>query len=200
MGKRDKRVDAYIAKAAPFARPILTHVRTIVHAASPSVDEDIKWGMPWFCHKGKLLAYMSAFTAHVGFYRGALVMGTGAVKRDAMGSFGRLTSVNDLPSKATVAKYVKKAVALAEQTVAGAAPRRTPKPMPKLPAALARALRADAALREQWNAFTPGKRRAYLAWIAEARQEATRERRLATTIAQVREGKSQNWRYERSRG
>ncbi len=72
--------------------------------------------------------------------------------------------------------------------------------MPKLPAALAKALRADAALREQWNAFTPGKRREYLAWIAEAKQEATRERRLATTIAQVREGKSQNWRYERSRG
>ena len=101
MGLKDKRVDAYIANAAPFARPILAHVRAAVHAASPDVDEAIKWGMPFFCHKGKLLAYMSAFKAHAafGFYRGALVVGAGTEKREAMGSFGRLTRVSDLPSK-----------------------------------------------------------------------------------------------------
>ena len=117
-------MDAYIANAAPFARPILAHVRAAVHAASPDVDEAIKWGMPFFCHKGKLLAYMSAFKAHAafGFYRGALVVGAGTEKREAMGSFGRLTRVSDLPSKGVIGRYVKRAVALAEDTAAGKRP------------------------------------------------------------------------------
>ncbi|HEY3286781.1 MAG TPA: YdeI/OmpD-associated family protein [Gemmatimonadaceae bacterium] len=199
MGSRDKRIDEYIARQASFARPILRHIRAVVHTASPAIDEDIKWGFPWFTYRGKPLAYMAGFKAHVGFgfYRGKLVMGEGREKQDAMGSFGRLTGVRDLPGKAVIVRFVKKAVALAGQARAsGKAPVRAAKPMPRVPPALAKALAADATLRAQWNAFTPGKRREYLEWISSAKQDSTRDRRLATTVAQVREGKSQNWRYE----
>ncbi len=203
MGTRDKRVDAYIAKRAVFARPILDHVRAVVHAASPMVDEDIKWGMPWFCYKGRPLAYMAAFKAHAGFgfYQGKLVTGEGRENRAAMGSFGRLTSVSDLPSRAVIARYVKRAIALAQDVLAGKKLVRSQMASrsPAVPPALAKALASDAALRAHWNAFSPGKRRDYLAWIADAKQAVTRERRLAATLTQVREGKSRNWRYEAER-
>jgi uncharacterized protein YdeI (YjbR/CyaY-like superfamily) len=202
MGSRDKRVDAYIAKAQPFARPILEHLRATVHAASPDVDEAIKWGMPFFTSGGRLIGNMASFKAHAafGFFRADDVMGAGKAERDAMGSFGRITSVRDLPPRTAIIAWVRRAVALAAAGPKPSAPRRAAKPMPKAPAALATALKADAKLRAQWTAFTPGKRREYLVWIADAKQPATRARRVATTIAQVKQGKSQNWRYETKRG
>ncbi|MBI2407845.1 MAG: YdeI/OmpD-associated family protein [Gemmatimonadetes bacterium] len=202
MGTRDKRVDAYIAEAQPFARPILEQLRATVHTASPDVDEAIKWGMPFFTSGGRLLANMAAFTAHAafGFFRADDVMGAGKAERDAMGSFGRITSVRDLPPRSAIIAWVRRAVKLAAEGPRPAAQRRAAKPTPKVPAALAAAIKTDATLRAQWAAFTPGKRREYLAWIAEAKQPATRARRVATTIAQVKQGKSQNWRYETKRG
>lgn len=202
MGTRDKRVDAFIAKSREFARPILRHVRESVHAATKELDEDIKWGMPFFTYQGRLVAYMAAFTKHAafGFYGGEAVLGKDVEVRDAMGSFGRITSLAEAPSKAAIAKYVKRAVARAKLRVAGGTPARKPKPAAKVPADLAKALKADATMRTHWQAFTPGKRRDYIEWITGAKQPATRARRLATTIEWVREGKSQNWRYEAKRG
>ncbi len=207
MGTKDKRVDAYIAKSAPFAKPILVKLRAAMHAASREIDEDIKWGMPFFCYKGKLLANMSAFKQHAafGFFSSANVMGKEQVNREVMGSFGRLTAVSDLPSDRVFTGYVKKAVLMADARLKAPAAKRStaakkaPKPLPKTPPMLAAALRADAVLAEQWKALSPSHRREYLDWILDAKQEATRERRLATTVAQVREGKSQHWKYQAKR-
>lgn len=200
MAKPNPRVDAYIAKAAPFARPILAHLRAVVRAAAPQAEEEIKWGMPFFTYRGKLLCHLAAFKAHAafGFYRGAEVL-DGAETRDAMGSFGRITDLRDLPPKRVIALYVKKAIALADSSAAAPRKARTPRPLPKMPPDLARALQVDAVASRQWKAFTPGKRREYLAWILEAKQAETRARRVAQTVAQVRVGKSQNWKYETTR-
>jgi len=201
MAARNPRVDAYIAKAAPFARPILAHLRAVVHAAAPQAEEEIKWGMPFFTYRGKLLCNFAAFKSHAafGFYRGALVLGR-AAQGGSAGSFGRITDVRDLPPQRVLAGFVKKAMALADNAAAAPKKVRTPRPLPKMPPALGRALKADAVAWQQWQAFTPGKRREYLAWILDAKQDATRERRVAQTVAQVREGKSQNWKYEAARG
>jgi uncharacterized protein YdeI (YjbR/CyaY-like superfamily) len=184
-----------------FARPILTEIRARVHASSSELDEAIKWGMPFFTYEGVLVCYMAAFTAHAafGFYGGEAVLGKGVEKRDAMGSLGKLTSIKDLPSKAAVRTWIKRAVALAKDRAAGKRSARKPKPALRAPTDLAAALKADATMRTHWEAFTPGKRRDYIEWIVGAKQPATRARRLATTIAWVREGKSQNWRYEAKR-
>ncbi len=48
MKNFDPRVDAYIARSAAFAQPVLLHLRATVHAACPGVQETIKWGMPFF--------------------------------------------------------------------------------------------------------------------------------------------------------
>lgn len=202
MATKDKRIDAYIAKAPPFARPILSHLRRVVHAAAPAIVEDVKWGMPFFVHEGRILCFMAAFKAHAAFgISGAeRVLGDVKANREAMGSFGRITRVQDLPAKRRLIGYLKKAVALAASASVTGRPARTRKPVPRVPTDLARALNADAAVLTRWKALAPGHRREYIEWIAEAKRPETRARRLATTIAQVRQGKSPNWRYAGKRG
>ncbi len=202
MGTRDPRIDAYIAKSAEFARPILSHFRALVHKAAPDVTETLKWSMPHFDHGG-IMCGMAAFKAHVaiGFWKYELIVDARYDKSDeAMGALGRLTSLKDLPPDRVLLSYIKQAVKLNAEGVK--APRmarrdtRAKKPEPKAPADLAAALKKSARARKHWEAFPPSHRREYIEWITGAKQEATRARRLATCISQVAEGKSQNWKYE----
>ncbi len=109
-----ERVDQYIAKAAPFARPILAHIRAVVHAAAPDIVEEIKWSSPFFTHDGQIVCAMSAFKAHCGlfFWKGALVVPDKENKGEGMGQFGKLTAVEQLPAEEVLARYVRKALAL----------------------------------------------------------------------------------------
>ena len=199
MGKRDPRVDAYIAKSQPFAQPILTHLRASVHAACPQTEETIKWGMPYFQYHG-MLCGMAAFKAHAtfGFWKGRHVFGGDKAKHDeAMGQFGRLETVKDLPAKRLISLYVKRAMLINEQPELAprAKRKRVTKPV-NVPADLARALAKSAKARKGFAGLTPGKQREYIEWLEEAKREETRAKRLATTIEWVSEGKSRNWKYE----
>jgi uncharacterized protein YdeI (YjbR/CyaY-like superfamily) len=198
MGTRDPRVDAYIERAAPFARPILAHLRDVVHAACPDVEETIKWSMPAFMHHG-MLCSMAAFKQHCtfGFWKGALVVG-GAASDDGMGQFGRIAAVADLPPRTVLAGYVTTAMRLNEAGVKRPTRARAePKPEAAVPDDLAAALATDAAARATFEKFPPSKRRDYVEWITGARGAATRERRLATALEWLAEGKSRNWKYEK---
>ena len=204
MGHRDPRVDAYIAKAAPFARPILEHVRAVVHEGCPEVEETIKWGMPSFMHAGAILCGMAAFKRHasLGFWKHAEVVGEGA-EGEGMGSFGKLEAVGDLPSKRQLLVYVRKAARLNEArkevrgTGSTTGSRRTSavRPVPDTPADFAAALDAMPAAKASFDGFPPGYRRDYLEWIIEAKREETRARRIAQAVEWLAEGKSRNWKY-----
>jgi uncharacterized protein YdeI (YjbR/CyaY-like superfamily) len=201
MPSTDPRVDGYIAKQADFARPILRHLRAVVHQACPDVEETIKWGMPHFMHHG-MLAGMSAFKAHAafGFWKGRLVAEAMGVKdtgksEEAMWDFGRVTSLRDLPPKREMVRWVRAAMRLNEEGVKRTPKARTArKPLP-VPDDLAKALRKDAKARATWDGFPPSHRREYLEWITEAKTAPTRERRLATTLEWLAEGKDRNWKY-----
>ncbi|KAB2962148.1 MAG: hypothetical protein F9K18_10230 [Thermoanaerobaculia bacterium] len=197
MGKRDPRVDAYIASAAEFARPILQHLRELVHRGCPQVVETIKWGAPHFEHKG-LLAGMAAFKAHAtfGFWKGALVTGT-EVEKEAMGQFGRLRSLADLPPDDEILGWVRVAARLNESGLRVPTPRKHPKPPIPVPADLAAALKQTkhACARVTFEAFSPSHRREYLEWITEAKNDVTRAKRIATTLEWLAEGKARNWKY-----
>jgi hypothetical protein len=200
MGKKDPRVDAYIANAAPFAQPILERLRAVVHAACPDCEEAIKWGTPHFLYKG-LLAGMAAFRKHAtfGFWKGSLVVGADG-DGAAMGQFGRLTKVGDLPPKARLTSYVKKAMRLNDEAVPAphvAARRSAPKPAVATPADLVAALERNRKAGATYAKFTPGKRREYVEWIAGAKTAATRQRRLAQAVEWMAEGKTRNWKYEK---
>ena len=196
MAITDPRVDAYIARAAEFARPLLEHLRDAVHQAVPGVQETVKWGMPFFVTEDRILCHMAAFKQHCAF---GLWRGRGVVKDasdEAMGQFGRIETRADLPTKKELIALLKKA---AREPVAKAPAKRTrpSKPEAEIPADLAAALRQKqhARARATFDAFPPGQRRDYIEWITEAKREATRAQRLATTLEWLAEGKTRNWKY-----
>jgi uncharacterized protein YdeI (YjbR/CyaY-like superfamily) len=198
MSKRDPRIDAYIAKSAGFARPILRHIRSVVHAACPQVEEGIKWGMPHFGYRGGMMCQMAAFKQHCafGFWKAARILGPdGRSAEKAMGQFGRLTSLGDLPPRRVLTGYIRQAMALHEEGVRVPRPRRRPRPSVRTPADLAAALKENARAGATYREFSPSHRREYVEWITGAKGADTRARRLATAIKWMAEGKSQNWKY-----
>jgi uncharacterized protein YdeI (YjbR/CyaY-like superfamily) len=198
MGTRDKRIDAYIAGAADFARPILLHLRAVVHEGCPDAEETLKWRMPTFMYGGKILCGFAAFKAHCtfGFWQGALIVdGDNKRTAEAMGQFGRLTSLKDLPSKRTLLRYVKAAVKLRDENIKAPKARMARKGAPVVPADLAAGFKKNAKARAAWADFSPSAKREYIDWITEAKRPETRAERLRTTVRWVGEGKQRNWRY-----
>lgn len=195
---RSDAVDAYIAKAAPFAQAVLTHVRERVHAAAPDVEEAIKWGMPAYLANGRILLITAAFKAHaaVNFWRGGEVVPHGDV--GAMGQFGRLTSLTGLPSDDRLDALIAEAAAIARRTApAPRKPRRPPRPQAAVHPDFEKALAASTEARATFEGFPPSCRREYADWIAEAKREDTRARRIAQAIEMLRQGRKRNWKYER---
>lgn len=199
MPTTDPRVDAYIASAQPFARPILERLRALVHETCPEVEETIKWSSPFFLYRG-LFCHMAAFRQHCafGFWKWKQVVGADG-DDGAMGEFGRLATLSDLPPKKVLTGYLRKAMALNEAGVPAATHgrRASRKPPLAVPADLTAALQRDAKARATFDAFSPSHRREYVEWIVEARREETRAKRLATTVEWLAEGKPRNWKYQR---
>jgi len=195
----DPRIDTYIDKSPDFAKPILNFLRATVHEACPSVQETMKWSRPHFDYKG-ILCGASAFKEHCafGFWKGSLIVSAKDNKNvDAMGQFGRITSLKDLPSKKQLIGYVKAAMKLNEDGVKSPlmANRKARKPLPT-PKDLAAGLKNNKAAQKSFDAFSPSQRRDYIEWITEAKTDDTRARRLVTTLEWLAEGKTRNWKYE----
>jgi uncharacterized protein YdeI (YjbR/CyaY-like superfamily) len=198
MGTRDKRVDAYIAKSADFAKPILTYIRETVHEACPECEETLKWGAPTFMYKGMLCGFAS-FKEHAmfGFWKHELLFGRGP--REAMGSFGRLAAVSDLPAKRQLVAIIKRAMKLNDEGVKVERAKAKPKAPIRMPPELKAALARNTKARTTFEAFSPSHKREYLEWIREAKAPETRERRIATAMEWMSEGKPRNWKYMRVR-
>ena len=195
---KDPRVDAYIAKAAPFAQPILKHVRAAVHAGCPGVVETIKWSVPSFEYKGPFCG-MAAFKKHVmfGFWKHQLM--TELIPKGehrAFGQYGRIESIDDVPSQAHIVKLVKLAKKLNDDNVKVPKAARSKKPPVKTPAVLAAALKKNAKARAAYDAFSPSHKREYVEWLMDAKTADTRDRRLAQAIEWMAVGKSRNWKYQ----
>ena len=204
----DPRIDAYINKARPFAQPILSHMRELMHQAVPPVTETIKWGHAFFEYNGRVLANMAAFKEHctLGFWgkeMAGVLRERGVLQDGAMGSFGRIASLKDLPTDKQMLALFRQAAAFIDkgeytsvmagrkQTMARAA-----KPALTMPADLAAALKRNKAAAQVFDAFSPSCKREYIDWITEAKRQETRERRLSQAIAMITEGKQRNWRYQ----
>ena len=197
MGKKDPRVDAYIEKSADFAQPILKHLRKVVHAGCPGVEETIKWSVPHFDYNGDMMCSMAAFKAHCafGFRNPNLVLGEKA-SEGAMGHLGRITSLKDLPPEKTLVSSVKKAAKLNDEGVKEKWDRR-PRGAFDIPDDLTKALKKNKKAQTTFEAFPPSHKREYVEWIVEAKGEDTRKRRLETAVEWIAEGKPRNWKYTR---
>jgi hypothetical protein len=199
MSARDPRIDAYIARAQPFARPILERIRNAVHVACPDAIETVKWSMPAFEYKGPLVG-MAAFKAHatLGFWKASLMKTVPQDRRgQAMGHFGRFESIDDVPSETALVRMIREAAALNESGAKVPKKRAAPKPAPRAPAYLLAALKKNRKALAAWQAFPPSHQREYIEWITEAKTDATRDRRLTTAVEWIANGKGRNWKYER---
>lgn len=200
MPARDPRVDAYIKTAAPFARPILEHLRDIVHATCPDVVEAMKWSAPHFDYKG-IFCGMAAFKSHCtfGFWKYKL-LDKMLPKADsqAMGQFGRVTSVDDLPDDRALVRIILAAAKLNDNGVTAPRERATKKPPVRVPAYFMAAVRTNKKALAAFSDFSPSHKREYVEWVTEAKTEGTRRRRLTTAIEWMAEGKGRNWKYERA--
>jgi uncharacterized protein YdeI (YjbR/CyaY-like superfamily) len=196
MPTLDPRIDSYLAGVPEFARPILTRLREDVHAACPDVVETIKWSRPHFMLDGKLLCGMSAFKSHCAF---SFWEREGATegKAGAMGDFGRIEKLADLPGRAELRKQIKAAAVLLQAGAPRAQkPNRAPRAQLEMPADFAAALAKTKPAQQHYNAFPPSKQRDYLEWVVEAKREDTRAKRIAQAVDWLAEGKSRNWKYE----
>lgn len=197
----DPRVDAYIAKSADFAQPILNHIRDLVHKACPQAEETLKWSMPAFMCNGQILCGMAGFKEHCTFGFWAKAMANvlaedGRKAKNAMEAFGRLYSVKDLPSDAAMLRYLKRAAKLNESGES-LRPRGKVKPKPELPIpeALVSALKRNKKAQATFENFSPSCRREYIDWIIDAKRDETRDKRITTAVGWIAAGKQRNWKY-----
>lgn len=206
MGKKDPRVNAYIAKSADFAKPILNHLRKLIHDTCPSVEETIKWGFPHFEYKGpadrnaRVLCHMASFKQHCafGFWYAEIgePPGREGLASSAMGQYGRITSLADLPKEKELVKQIKEAIKLHDAGIKSAPkPRPTERKELDIPDYFTAALNKNKKARATFEAFSYSHKKEYLEWITEAKNEKTRNTRLETAIEWMSEGKSRNWKY-----
>jgi len=194
MAKKDPRIDAYIKKAKPFAQPILKHLRKVVHASCPDVEETIKWQMPFFERNG-IICFMAAFKEHCafGFWRGKEIFGKD--DEGAMGHFGRITSTGDLPNAKLLSGYVRKGAELNAAGGKKSRARSRVKQKLSVPPDFKSALQKNAKARKTFENFSYSHRKEYVDWITDAKRDETRQRRLKTALQWLAQGKPQNWKY-----
>lgn len=193
MGQRDPRVTAYIAKSAAFAKPVLKHIREVIHFACPEVEETIKWSSPAFVYHGSLMAGMAAFKEHCRLilWKADLIKGADGATVDAI---GKPTKVSELPSKRQLTSYIKQSMQVIDAGITKPRPRATVKDT-AVPDYFAAALKKNRKALKNFEALSPSHRREYVEWITEAKREETRNRRIATALEWLTEGKARNWKY-----
>ena len=199
MPTLDPRIDAYIEKAAEFAQPVLVHLRGLIHEACPDIKETLKWSMPSFEHKGIVCGF-AAFKKHVTFmFWKQSLLETDAFPKNktAMGSFGRITSLKDLPSDKVIIGLIHQAVELNEKNNKTEKKHAVAKKELMVPEDMTKEPAKNKKAKTHFEEFSYSKKKDYVEWITGAKSEATRIKRLATTIEWVAEGKSRNWKYEK---
>lgn len=203
MSEKIKAIDNYIAKAADFAKPILTHIRELVHKTCPDVEEKMKWSFPHFDYKGEMMCSMAAFKQHavMGFWKAALMKEKALIEaarsESAMGHLGRITSLKDLPPDKKLAAYIKEAMQLNDNGIKLPSKPAAEKKEIEVPEYFTKALKKNKKAWQVFSDFSYSHKKEYVQWITEAKTEVTRDKRMASAIEMLAEGKSRNWKYAR---
>jgi uncharacterized protein YdeI (YjbR/CyaY-like superfamily) len=203
MAKKEKAVDTYIAKSADFAKPILNHIRELVHKTCPDAEEKMKWSMPFFDYKGEMLCHMAAFKQHavMSFWKASLmkdpVLMENAKSEISMGHLGRITSLKDMPADKKIIAWIKEAMALNDKGIKLPAKQKvTTKKELVVPDYFIKALSKNKKALQTFEAFSYSDKKEYVEWIIDAKTDVTRDKRIATAIEMMAEGKSRNWKYK----
>ena len=204
MGKKIKEIDAYISKSVDFAKPILTHIRELVHKTCPAVEEKMKWSMPHFDYKNEMMCSMASFKQHavMGFWKASLMKDKALLEKarseEAMGHLGKITSLKDLPPDKKLIAYIKEAMKLNELGVKlPARPKSGEKKELEIPDYFKKALMRNKMILQDFEKFSYSCKKEYVEWIADAKTEETRNKRMATALDWISEGKTRHWQYKK---
>ena len=202
--KKDKRIEVYIIKSATFAIPILNHFRELVHITCMEAEETIKWGFPHFNYKNKMMCSMAAFKQHcaIGFWKASMMKDATNLKNGndkAMGHYGRITDIKNLPSDKKVIAHIKEAMKLNEDGIKPPSKIKTAATPLTVPGELAAALSKTRQAKVRFDNFSPSNRNEYITWITEAKTIETKNRRISTTLEWLMDGKGRNWKYEKKK-
>ncbi len=196
------KIDAYINKSADFAKPILIYLRKVIHKACPEIQEKIKWGMPHFDYKDNMLCSMASFKQHCAFnfWKASLMkdkaLMLNAASETSMGHLGRITSLKDLPSEKKLISYIKEAMKLNDDGVKLDKKLPSTKTELKVPKELVAALKSSKKATATFNGFSYSNKKEYVEWIASAKTDDTRNKRLETTVEWLEQGKVRHWKYK----
>jgi uncharacterized protein YdeI (YjbR/CyaY-like superfamily) len=201
MKAKDSPIDKYINNAAPFAQPILTHLRKLVHATCPEAEEKIKWGFPHFDYKGEMMCSMASFKQHAsfGFWKASLmkdpVLKETAASEVAMGHLGKITSLKDLPSDKKIKSWIKEAMKLNDDGVKMVKTKPAKTTELVTPSYFTKALQKNKKALSCFEAFSTSAKKEYVSWVDDAKSEDTRDKRMEQSIEWLAEGKPRNWKY-----
>lgn len=202
MEQYNVRVHDYIQKSAPFAQTILNHIREVVHSASPLITETIKWGMPFFEYKGTI-CQMAAFKQHCafGFWKASLLddpQGLLKIGDATAGSFGRINTLEDLPSDEAIVHFVLMAMEKNESGIKKPVVKKAPSEKKELvpPDYFLSLLNEHPQAKETFEKFSNSNKKEYVEWLLDAKTDATRQKRLETTMEWLAEGKTRMWKYK----
>lgn len=199
----DKRIDAYINHAQAFAKPILEHIRKIVHKACPQVEETMKWSFPHFDYKGEMLCSMAAFKQHCafGFWKASLMDDPDNIlsteDRNAMGHLGKIQSIKDLPPAKIFTAYIRQAMMLNDEGIKVKAKKPAEKTVAEVPVYFKKELGKNKAAKTFFEQFSPSQKKEYIEWLEDAKTAITRDRRMATALEWIAEGKARHWKYQK---
>ena len=197
----DARIDAYIDKSADFAKPILKHLRQLMHKACPDVVETMKWSMPFFDYNGTVMCNMAAFKEHcrLFFWKSKLMNDPEKIlpqSEDDASKLNKITSLKNLPSDKILMVYIKGAMLLNEGNIKLPPKKKAVIKDLEMPGDFGAALKKNKAAQTVFEKFSPGKQKEYIEWITEAKTQATKDKRIETAVEWIAEGKSRHWKYQ----
>jgi len=196
--KRSKTVDEFILDAKN-GREILIVLRDLLN--STELVETMKWGAPTYTVNGKNVVGLGSFKAYTGlwFFQGALLKDPKKVLINA--SEGqtraqrqwRFESAEEIDPE-LVLEYVNEAIENQKQNKVVKAERNKPLILPN---EIKDEFEKNKVLKQQFNAFTPGKRREFANYISAAKQEKTRYARLQKIIPLIQQNIGLNDKYRK---
>jgi uncharacterized protein YdeI (YjbR/CyaY-like superfamily) len=196
-------LDDYLAKSAGFAKPIMQHLRELLHETCPEIVEEIKWGIPHFDYKGEMMCIFAAHKNHCSFtfWKESLMSDQKFKENPSLQAskryLGKIISLSDLPSDKQLVAYIKEAMALNENGVK-LVPRKSEKPKNiAIPDYFAKELAAKPKVKKIFDSKSDSFRKDYLVWITDAKTETTRQKRIAESLEWIAEGKGRFWKYDK---
>ncbi len=203
MKNTNKAIDTYIDKSAAFAKPILNHIRQLVHKACPNVEEKIKWSFPHFDYKNEMMCSMASFKEHcaLNFWKAALmkdpILLENARSEVSMGHFGRITSLKDLPADIKIIAFIEEAMELNDKGIKlPTRPKTIERKELVVPDYFDLAINKNKKAKATWDNYAYSHKKEYVDWITDAKSEAIRNKRMETAIEWIAEGKTRNWKYK----